>query len=133
MGVLTYTAKRNIIGGHTIDTVYQIETAFQIIDQDAREFGTSIEMLGGAIEYDLDRLTEFVSLRSDVVVEADLLEWKEFLTSVQGRETFSVDLTGTIASPGTDLSSIMHRGGFKPVRTQPGVQSYTFNFVVRLL
>ena len=133
MGVLTYTAKRNVIGGHTAGLSYKIETAFQINDASTKEFGTQRDALGGDVEYELDRIDDLISLKSDVVVESDKLLWKEFTTSVQAREAFTVDLTGTIAAPGTDLNCIIDRNaGFHPNREASGVQVYTFNFVVRL-
>lgn len=134
MGVIKYDAKRNVIGGHTIGVEYSIETAFQQNDPSTAEVGTGrIPLGGGAGEYELDRIDELVALQSDIVTEANLLLWKEFLTSVQAREQFSVDLTGTIASPGTDLDCVIHRGGFNPRRSAAGLQLYLFSFTVRLI
>ena len=132
MGVLTYTARRNVIAGHTVGVSYQIETDFQVIDDDSPEIGTQQVMLDGSVEYEIDRLDNFVALQSDVVAEANKLLWREFLTSVAGREAFTVDLTGTLASPGTDLSCILHQGRYKPVRAAAGSPYYVFNFTVRL-
>ena len=134
MGVLTYTATRNIIGGHTFGNDFKIETAFQIIDESTKEKGTKREMLDGAVEYELDSIVDLITVKSDEVVEADKLLWKEFTTSVQAREQFKIDLTGTIAAPGTDLDCIVESGaGYRPVRSQDGVQHYKFTFQVRLL
>lgn len=135
MGVITYTAKRNVIAGHTINLSYQIETAFQQIDDSTKEKGHLREMLDAVtIEYELDGITDLIQLLSDEVVEADKLLWKEFTTSVQAREIFQVDLTGTIASPGTDLNCKIHSGaGYHPRRSQSGVQQYKFGFTVRLV
>ena len=134
MGVLTYNAKRNIIGGHTLGLEYKIETAFQIIDDSATPKGTSREMLDATIEYELDSIPDLVMVMSDEVLETDKLLWKEFTTSVAGREQFKIDLTGTIAAPDTDLDCIIEKGaGFHPRRTQAGVQHYKFSFTVRLV
>lgn len=134
MGVLTYTATRNIIGGHTFGDEFKIETAFQIIDESSKEKGTQREMLDGTIEYEIDSISDLITVRSDEVVEADKLLWKEFTTSVQAREQFKIDLTGTIAAPGTDLDCIVESmAGFRPVRSQDGAQQYKFTFQVRLL
>ncbi len=134
MGVITYTAQRNLIGGHTVGIEYQIETAWQEIDESTKEQGTRRQMLDSTIEYELDAIVDLVRLKSDEVVEADKLLWKEFTTSVQAREVFKVDLTGTIASPGTDLQCKIEAGvGFRPMRSAPGVQRYKFTFTVRLL
>ncbi len=134
MGVLTYNAKRNPIGGHTIGLEYKIETALQVIDDSSLPKGTSLEMLDATIEYELDSIPDMVRVRSDEVVETDKLLWKEFTTSVAAREQFKIDLTGTIAAPGTDLNCIIEKGaGFRPMRSQDGVQRYKFTFTVRLL
>ncbi len=134
MGVLTYFAKRNPIGGHTIGLEFKIETAFQVIDDSTLPKGTSREMLDATIEYELDSIPDTIKVTSDEVVEADKLLWKEFTTSVAAREQFKIDLTGTIAAPGTDLDCIIDKGaGFRPMRSQAGVQRYKFTFTVRLV
>lgn len=135
MGVLTYDAKRSLIGGHTIGVEYQIETAFQVLDNNADPKGTERVMLDQVtVEYELDGLPEMVTVMSDEVLEADKLLWKEFSMSVAAREQFKIDLTGTIASPGTDLDCKIARGaGYHPRRTQAGVQQYKFTFTVRLV
>ncbi len=134
MGVITYTAQRNTIGGHTIGVEYKIETAWQQIDESTKERGTKREMLDSTLEYELDAILDLVRLQSDEVIEADKLLWKEFTTSVQAREVFQVDLTGTIASPGTNLQCKIEAGaGFRPMRSAAGVQRYKFTFTVRLL
>lgn len=132
MGVLTYTATRDVIVTHTVGLVYQIETAFQIIDEDSPETGSEHRMLDSSVEYELDNFSDLVLLKSDIVVEADKLLWREFFKSVGGREPLTVDLTGTIAAPGTNLNGILHKGRYRPVRTSDGVQTYTFTFTVKL-
>lgn len=135
MGVLTYDAKRNIIGGHTLGLEYQIETAFQVIDDNADPKGTERMMLDQVtLEYELDGIQDLVTVMSDEVVEADKLLWKEFTTSVAAREQFKIDLTGTIAAPGTDLDCKIAKGaGYRPKRSAAGVQRYKFTFTVRLI
>ena len=134
MGVLIYDAKRNVIGGHVAGTEYKIETAFQVNDNDTKETGSERRALGGATEYELDRIDDLRVVMSDLVLEADYLLWKEFTTSVQAREEFSIDLTGTIAAPGTVLACIISKGaGFHPRRAAPGLQQYLFGFTVRLI
>ena len=134
MGVLTYNAKRNPIGGHTIGLEYKIETAFQVVDESTKEKGTQRDMLDDSVQYELDAIRDLIRVTSDEVVEADKLLWKEFTTSVQAREQFQIDLTGTIAAPGTDLNCIIEAGaGYRPQRSAPGVQRYKFTFMVLLL
>ena len=134
MGVLIYDAKRFLTGGHGLGSEQKIETAFTVDDQDTKETGSLRRSLGGATEYELDRIDDLVTVQSDVVLETDKLFWKEFTTSVQAREAFKIDLTGTIAVPGTVLNCIIEKNaGFHPRRTQPGVQTYRFSFTVRLI
>lgn len=131
MGVITYTALRSLATGHSASTEYQLETAFQQLDAENREKGTLIETLDGSTEYDFDNLTGFIALTTDIVLHDDLEFWEEFFDSVAGRESFFVDLTGTIASPGTDISVQLHRGGYRPQRD--GNLTYKFAFEVRKL
>ena len=134
MGVIRYTAKRNVIGTHTVGLQYDIETQFQQSDEWSQEQGQERTALGGDYEYSLDRIDDLVALTSDIFLEADKPLWKEFGTSVAAREQFQIALTGTIASPGTFLDCKMHQSGrFRPVREQNGVQIYKFSFTVRLL
>ncbi len=134
MGVLTYFAKRNVIGGHTIGLEFTIESSFQIIDESTKEKGTQRDMLDDTAEYELDSIRDLIRVTSDEVVEADKLLWKEFTTSVQAREQFKIDLTGTVAAPGIDLDCIIEsNAGFRPMRSQAGVQRYKFTFTVRLV
>jgi hypothetical protein len=135
MGVLTYTAKRNVIGAHTAGVSYQIETAFQRIDEETGPVGSEQRMIDVVtVEYELDGLLDTINLLSDVVTESELPTWKEFLTSVMAREIFQLDLTGTIASPGTDLNCILYKNTrWAPRRTQDGVQTYRIPFNVQVL
>ena len=134
MGVLTYTAKRNVIATHTLGLTYNIETAFQIIDDTEVPIGTEREMLDKVtVEYELDGARRLVTVQSDEIVEADFELWREFLTSVHAREQFNIDLTGTIAVPGTVLNCKLYRGNFAPNRTGPGIQQYKQTFTVRIL
>lgn len=133
MSVITYTAQENIIAGHVQGQDYSIENEFQVIDDDSVEVGTLLEALGGDTEYELDRIRDLVSIRSDIVDEVDKLLWKEFLTSVADRSQFQIDFTGTILAPVLLQNCILETGRYRPVREQPGVQTYTFPFTVRIV
>ena len=131
MGVLTYFAERDLVSGHSQGVQYTIETAFQETLGWNREIGYLEETLDDSTEYELDVLKKYYRLTSDLVTDADLGLWQEFFSSVSAREQLQVDLTGTVASPGTNLNAILHRGNFNPLRQGPN--AYLFTFDVKLV
>lgn len=102
MGVITYTAvdRGELVPGHTPGGEYQLETAFQEFPRDLIAKGEIDETLDGTPEGWLDALQVEHEIRTDLVLLADRPKWREFITSVMNSEAFSIDFTGTIASPG---------------------------------
>jgi hypothetical protein len=106
MPVITYTAVNRgyLKGGHSAGTSYKIETNF---DSFPREFvfkGAKDEALDGTPEGWLQAIQRQWEIQTDLVLKAAAADWIEFFTSVASAETFQVDFTGTIASPGTNVS-----------------------------
>ena len=106
MGVVTYTAvdRGELVSGHVAGTQYQLETAFQGFPRRLVAKGQKDETLDGtpegwlfALQHEYDLVTDFIALASRD-------QWREFFSSVMNAETFQLDLTGTIGSPGASIS-----------------------------
>lgn len=106
MPVITYVAvdRGELASGHTATTQYQIETDLQQFDRKSIPKGSFDETLSGRPEGWLDAFQKEWSVVSDIILPADLEDWREFISSVCNREQFQIDPTGTIASPGTDIN-----------------------------
>ena len=104
MPVITYVAvdRGELVGGHTATTEYQIECDLQAFPSDWEFKGEKDETLDGTPESWMDALQKSWRVQSDLVLVGDVQKWREFLTSVINSETFQIDFTGTIASPGTE-------------------------------
>lgn len=127
MGVLTFTVTQSPTGGHVVSDVVQLETQFQQIDPMRRIKKTEQESLSGYVESDLDHRVTIYKLTTDVVAEANKLFWLEFFDSVANREQFTVDLTGTIAAPGTSLNVTLESGGYEPSRQGMVLSKFSFS------
>lgn len=105
MPVITYVAvdRGELVGGHSAASEYQIETAFEQYPRDLVAKGGKDEALDGTPEGWLHALQREYNITTDLVLLAARPNWREFFTSVMNAETFQIDFTGTIASPGTDV------------------------------
>lgn len=111
MPVITYTAERRLASGHSASTQYQIELDFQQIDPADKKTGFEQESLDLSSSAYLYAITgEWIFTTDWLAWSTDLDDWQEFLASVANRETFAIDFTGTIASPGTDVNMILLPG-----------------------
>lgn len=105
MPVITYTAvnRGELVGGHTAGLSYQIEHAFEKYPRLSMFSGSRDETLDGTPESWLDSLQKQWSIVTDLILPADIGNWREFVSSVMNAETFQIDFTGTIAVPVADV------------------------------
>lgn len=105
MSVVTYVAvdRGRLAGGHSASTQYQIECFFEAYPETQVSKGIRDEALDGTPEGWLDAVQYEYQIRTDLVLSGDRDNWQEFFSSVANAETFQLDFTGTIASPGTDV------------------------------
>lgn len=103
MPVITYTAKNRgeLVSGHTAGSTYQIQFNLQAYPR-RREIRGSMEQTNNGTPEGWFQANVFSwGLVTDRVFEAAIQNWEEFFSSVLNGESFTIDLTGTIASPGT--------------------------------
>lgn len=105
MPVISYTAvdRGYLKGGHSAGTPYQIEINFESFPRELIAKGAKDEALDGTPEGWLQAIQRQWDVQTDLVLKAAAVDWAEFFTSVMSAETFQIDFTGTIASPGTDV------------------------------
>lgn len=131
MPVITYSAvnRGRLVGGHSAGNSYQIETDFQSFPETMTPKGLTDETLDGTPEGWLDALQFTYQIDSDLILPADIDDWREFFSSVAGAEVFQIDFTGTIASPGTDVN--VYLSSRNVTEQQIGAAGYRYSFTVK--
>lgn len=159
MSYVTYIAQREIKLGHVVGNSYIIEFAAQMLDRSGRVVKSVSTSLGGNTEAIRIRRDIFWAVKSDIIAEASIADWREFLASTDSNESFTFDAYGTsvptspaydiLDEDGTaildeDLTAILDEGANEPLsveRTDDTDQedrvfsslNYTQNFKVRVL
>jgi hypothetical protein len=102
MPVITYTAvdRGELVGGHTAGTTYQIETQFNAYPRERQVRADVDETLDGTPEGYAHAAHYVYAIESDLILLAQRPNWRELFSSLDAREQFSIDFTGTIAAPG---------------------------------
>lgn len=103
MTAITYTAvDRSPIGlasGHSAGVAYSLETQGLMLAPGEDIVGKSSKSLDGTLEAVLNRIELTWDVRTEVITEADMPLWLEWISSVAAGEPFTFDPYGTIASP----------------------------------
>jgi len=89
-------------------------------------------MGGGAPEVLLHRRETLIQITTGYISEAQIAQWREFLASVEGGETFTLDLLGTVAAPDDPVSAMLASEEYTETRVGDS-SSYQISFSVRLL
>lgn len=137
MTAVTYTARRSIIAGHTINVAYSLDLNVVDLPID-REPSVSVQRsLDGQQETIRFHAVEFYNVVLAVHTASQIAAIKEFLDSVEAKELFTFDPYGTANVPAAPLTASMDSNGYQLVR-QPRGQSgsnddYRASFRVRVL
>lgn len=96
-----YTAKRNLMAGHTVDTEYSFDVGMQVITPSERGERTTRKSLSGLRSHYLFYIDNFIEFQTVPLELGTTLvdSMREFLSSCIGGEPFDADPYGTIASP----------------------------------
>lgn len=96
MAVITYTAKRSLVAGHTAGEEYSINIPLTQWDRSTRRVMDTSRALSGMGYTRLHRVDEFYSVATiPINSETQIQRMREFLASVSGGEGFSIDPYGT--------------------------------------
>lgn len=117
---------------------YNLEFYSEVSDRSVKTFRSMKQPLGGgAPETLFFRDEKFVGVTilgptGDGITEALMLQYREFLASVAGGETFTFDRYGTIAAPVESKTAILSSEGYSEERIEK-TRLYKLSFQVRLL
>jgi len=131
--VITYIAKDRgeLVPGHVAGGQYQIETELQAFPRRTIANRNDAETLDGTPESWLDSLQREWSVRTDIILAANIDVWREFISSVLNRETFQIAFTGTIANPGPSINVTLVSDSVE--EEQLGGVAYQLSFIVKAL
>ena len=140
MSAFNYTARRNLITGHTAGLAYDVESEMQVLAPASKENAKTHVSLDGSSETLLHRVEDTWQLTTvplSDLADSDFEKFKEFLTSVMGGEQFTFDAYGTVASPDNVQNSKYIAGSYKPQRVSNISQSsagvFAVSFRLRIL
>lgn len=92
MATFTYTAKRNISGGRSLNSVYALSMDLVKFDRQAKRKTSSATSLSGQQFTTFHRLDVFYVVQSAPINDSSTLDQvREFLDSVAGGEIFDID------------------------------------------
>lgn len=126
MAAVSYTAKRSLRGGVSVDD--PIDYDFEVSDVDRQtkpKIGQQIS-LSGWQETIRDRTDELWRCVTIPVLAADFDHFRQFLDSVDGGEVFTFDPYGTIAVPVDPMSCVLSSKGYKEKRVSQRYLSVSF-------
>lgn len=127
---ITYTAKREIISGHSAGTDYTITISVNVKDRSNQVIKNENVSISGIKETLRHRKESYIDVTAIKIAEADLPQWREWFHSVDGGETFTIELTG--GSPETPLTVTLDTDQFQETRMGAFLTTYQIPFRVRL-
>ena len=98
MTAFSYSAKRNLIAGHSADTIYDLDYLLLSLERRPNTKKSTKRTFDGTIETILHYHKEVITV-STRVDAAGVLQFREFMGSIAGGEAFIFDEFGTVAAP----------------------------------
>jgi hypothetical protein len=131
MPSVTYTAKRGLISGHTVDASYSLDLSLALNAEEYNPVTHHNVSIGGSRQVWFEREEVNFNCRTIPLSGADRDAFLEFIRSVGDGQTFTYDPYGTIASPDNPQSAKLI-GKPKPqlVDGSGPFFSYTFKIVI---
>lgn len=131
MTAFYYTALRDVQSGNTLGDPYSFDAQLSAKQRKPKVVKTVHTSLSGNAETVVSRREQIFTMSSLPVSGSEAEQWLEFLSSTDGGEQFQVDLTGTIASPGTLQNAIMVKDFTETYI--PGFNETRFSFSFRII
>jgi len=125
MGAIYGTATRALASGYSLNDPIELDTTWQQVDRQTKKIGSKVIALSGQYEAELDRFERRLLLQTDLIAPANRDVWDMLFESHGNEEQLQVDLTGTVASPGTLYSG--HIEGY-PTERRNGQIWLQFSF-----
>lgn len=119
MTAITYTAKRALMPGHTVDTVYVFDLPCQQIDLTGGAVKETQVSLSGRRESLRFYRETFYDVTPRPLNGNALLQLREFIASCDADEAFTWDPYGSVAAPGTQHFATLDSNQVSEQRFQP--------------
>jgi hypothetical protein len=111
---------------------YNLESNFERGERSVKLVRSRQQPLGGGAPEVLLHRSEVVhKFQTDILIETELPQWREFLGSVAAGELFTIDRYGTIASPVEPKQAVLDDDDYEEQRL--GGQLYRIAFSARIL
>jgi hypothetical protein len=137
MTAVTYTARRSLIAGHSINVSYSLDLRVVSMPIDREPNVTTQTTLDGNQEAIRFYGCEYYNVSLAVHTASQILQLKEFLDSVEAKESFTFDPYGSANVPAGPLTATMDSAGYQFTREPLGQgganDSYRATFRVRVL
>ena len=95
---------------------YNLEFGPQQLTRGVKVTRKEHESISGSLETLLHRRTVTWDIKTDLLEESDLAQWREFQASAEGGETFTFDPYGTGASPDNQLTCTLDNESYTEAR-----------------
>lgn len=129
MTAITYIAKNSLISGHTTGESYNLEPQLHEHNYISETNGTTQRALDGSYESLINNRDKLHDLVIGGINETDLEDWDEFIDSVDNKEIFTLDITGTISVPVNAITvQLVNKPGFTRLGT---LSKFRINLRVR--
>lgn len=108
MSAITYTAKRNVDGSRTSGIVYSFDVNLNQYTRQVDRHADTMVSLSGTRITTFHRIDENYNVSTVPINDSTLLtQMREFLDSVAGGETFTLDAFGSVASPDNAITFVL--------------------------
>ena len=132
MSVISYTAhsRATLMGGHSAGTGYSFAINFMAYEKSYNAPKSQPRALDGTTETILQRLDRTIGMTIGPYDSDDVAQIEEFIESVAGGESFTVDVYGTIAVPDAPLTVKLSDTSNSPQRQGPRTYTLGMSLIV---
>lgn len=130
MAYVTYTAKNSLKSGVTAGTSVTYNFDCQDINRKTKVYRSDKASQSGKREYLKTRTDVIYQITTLPVLEADFLNFRQFLDSVDGGESFTFDPYGTSGSPISPMVMSLESDGYDESRVSVRYISTSFSTLV---
>ena len=124
MARVSYTALRSLKNGVSVNDTVHLDFEVTKLDRSTKPQRTDHISLDGSQVSSRDRTD--ILFRVETVPALSLDDFRQFLDSVDGGETFTFDPYGTFASPVAAQTAVLSSKGYKEKRTNQRWLSVSF-------
>lgn len=130
MSAITYTAKRNVDASRIEDVIYVFNVGLTQFTRNVNRQQNTTTSLSGERFTTLHRLDETYDISTVPINDSALLvQMREFLDSVAGGESFSVDAFGSVGSADNPITLVLDGNYTESLVDLTGFYSFSFKAI----